>query len=99
MDYKVLAPLSVALCCPECKKILGNGQSLALELRIGNLGRRRQPEHLINARRRIQNASNFWYPIVCELCGLFIAVARIVVNNDSSLLTMLQGGLTLSASW
>ena len=47
-----------------------------------DLGGRRQPEHLINARRRNQNASHDWYPLACDLHGFFMAVAPTVVNND-----------------
>ena len=47
--------------------------------RAADLG---QPEQFISVRRRIQNASNFWYPIVCEQQRFFIAVAGLVVNDD-----------------
>ena len=50
--------------------------------RAADLGRRGQPEHSSNARKRIQDASMFWYPIVFELHRFFIAVARTAVNND-----------------
>ena len=50
--------------------------------RAADVGRRRQPENIFDARRRIQNASSLWYIIVCELHRFFIAVARTFVNSD-----------------
>ena len=50
--------------------------------RDADLGRSRQTEHIMDARRQIQNAASFGYPIVCELHWFFIAVARTVVNSD-----------------
>ena len=47
-----------------------------------DLGRRRQPEHIIDAKRLIQNAFSLWYTFVCDLHRFYIAVARTVVTND-----------------
>ena len=48
-----------------------------------DLGWRKQPKDIIDARRRIQNASSFRYFFyVCDLHRFFIAVARTVVTND-----------------
>ena len=46
------------------------------------LGQRRRLEHILDATRRILNASSLKYSIVCELHRFFIAVARTVVRND-----------------
>ena len=39
--------------------------------RAADSGRRRQLEHVMDARRGIQNASSFWYPIVLDLHSFF----------------------------
>ena len=53
-------------------------------------GRRRQPEHVMDARRRIQNASSFWFSIFRDLHLFFIAVARKAVKNDGKGSRMVQ---------
>ena len=47
-----------------------------------DLGRRRQSEVLINARRRLLQARSHWYPIMLDLHRFVIAVARVSVNHD-----------------
>ena len=47
-----------------------------------DLGRRRQSEVLIDARRRLLKARSHLYPIMLDLHRFMIAVARISVNHD-----------------
>ena len=47
-----------------------------------DLGRRRQSEVLIDARRRLLEARSYWYPILSDLHRFMIAVARVSVNHD-----------------
>ena len=47
-----------------------------------DLGRRRQSEVLIDARRRLLQARSHWYPIMLDLHRFMIAVARVSVNHD-----------------
>ena len=47
-----------------------------------DLGRRRQSEVLIDARRRLLEARSHWYPIMTDLHRFMIAVARVSVNHD-----------------
>ena len=47
-----------------------------------DLGRRRQTEVLIDARRRLLQARGYWYPVVADLRRFMIAIARVSVNHD-----------------
>ena len=47
-----------------------------------DLGRRHQPEALIDARRRLLQARCHWYPIMADLHRFMVAVARVSVNHD-----------------
>ena len=47
-----------------------------------DLGRRHQPEVLIDARRRLLGARSHWYPIMTDLHRFMIAIARVSVNHD-----------------
>ena len=47
-----------------------------------DLGRRRQSEALIDARRRLLQARCHWYPIMDDLHRFMIAVAQVSVNHD-----------------
>ena len=47
-----------------------------------DLGRRRQSEILINARRKLLQARSYWYPVMTYLHRFMIAVARFSVNHD-----------------
>ena len=46
------------------------------------MGRRRQSEVLIDARRRLLKARCYWYPIMLDLHRFMVAVARVTVNHD-----------------
>ena len=50
--------------------------------RAADLGRRRLPAGINGARRLCTAACREWYPIVFDLHRFFIAVARVVVNED-----------------
>ena len=47
-----------------------------------DLGRRRQSELLIDARRRLLQARSHWCPIMLDMHRFMIAVARVSVNHD-----------------
>ena len=47
-----------------------------------DLGRRHQPDILINARRWLLQARSYWYPIMTDLHRFMIAVAGVSVNHD-----------------
>ena len=47
-----------------------------------DLGRRRQSEVLIDARRRLLQARSHWYPIMSDLHRFMIVVVRVSVNHD-----------------
>ena len=47
-----------------------------------DLGRRRQSEVLIDARRRLLRARSHWCPIMIDLHRFMIAIARVSVNHD-----------------
>ena len=47
-----------------------------------DLGRRRQSEILIDARRRLLQARSYWYPIMTVLHHFMIVIARVSVNHD-----------------
>ena len=47
-----------------------------------DLGRRHQPDVLVDARRRLLKARSQWYLIMLDLHRFMIAVARVTVNHD-----------------
>ena len=47
-----------------------------------DLGRRHQPELLINARRKLLQVRSYWYPIMTDLHRFMIAIAWVSVNHD-----------------
>ena len=47
-----------------------------------DLGRRHQPELLIDARRKLLQVRSYWYPIMTDLHCFMIAIARVSVNHD-----------------
>ena len=47
-----------------------------------DLGRRHQPDILINAGRTLLQARSYWYPIMTDLHRFMVAVARVSVNHD-----------------
>ena len=47
-----------------------------------DLGRRHQPELLIDARRKLFQVRSYWYPIMTDLHRFMIAIARVSVNHD-----------------
>ena len=47
-----------------------------------DLGRRHQPELLIDGRRKLLQARSYWYPIMTDLHRFMIAIARVSVNHD-----------------
>ena len=63
---------------------------VTIEDRLGNaeadtaadLGRRHQPEVVIDARRAMFNAREVWHPIVLQLHRFMVAVSRVSVNHD-----------------
>ena len=56
----------------------GNAEANA----AADLGRRRQSEVLIDARRRLLKARSLWYPIMLVLHRFMVAVAWVAVNHD-----------------
>ena len=57
-------------------------QSCREVVTAADLGRRHQSEVLTDARRRLLKARSYWYPIMLDLHGFMIAVARVTVNHD-----------------
>ena len=61
-----------------------------LEDRLGNteadaaadLGRRHQPEEVMDVRRALLNARELWYPIVLQLHRFMVAISWVSVNHD-----------------
>ena len=47
-----------------------------------DLGRRHQPELLIDAWRKLLQARSYWYPIMTDLHRFMIAIARVSLNHD-----------------
>ena len=47
-----------------------------------DLGRRHQPDVLVDARRWLLRTRSHWYPIMLDLHRCMIAVARVLVNHD-----------------
>ena len=47
-----------------------------------DLGRRHQPELLIDSRRALLSARNHWYPIMQQLHRFMIAMSRVTVDHD-----------------
>ena len=48
------------------------------------LGRLRQHDDVISARRDFLRVRRFWYPIILDLHKLMVAISRIEVNHDGS---------------
>ena len=46
------------------------------------LGRCHQSELLMDARRVLLNARNYWYPIMLQLPLFMVAISRVAVNHD-----------------
>ena len=70
--------------------------------RMGNneadRSRRRVHCHITGARRLVNGACARWYPIVQELHGFFVAIARAVVNSDDLVATSLHPVVWSSAA-
>ena len=47
-----------------------------------DLGRRHQPEMIMDARRCLLQVRTHWYPIMLQLHGLMIAISRVAVDHD-----------------
>ena len=61
-----------------------DGNGIADE--AADLGRRKQPEHIIimDIRKEMQPICSYWYPLAKNLHECFIAVAGTVINNDGN---------------
>ena len=66
----------------QCRVRLVDQQGNAEADAAADLGRRRQSEVLIDARRRLLKARSHWYPILLHLHRFMIAIARVSVNHD-----------------
>ena len=47
-----------------------------------DLGRRHQPEEVMDVRRTLFNARDLWYPFVLQLHRFMVAISRVSVNHD-----------------
>ena len=47
-----------------------------------DLGRRRQPEEVMDLRRALLRARGFWCPSVLQLHQFMVAISRVSVNHD-----------------
>ena len=71
------------------RTMVDNGD-VRLEDRVGNnganaaadLGRLRQQDEVIPARRDLLRVRRFWYPIIFDLHKFMVAISRIEVNHD-----------------
>ena len=65
---------------------LGNNMADA----AADLGRRRVHHCISDARRLVNRACVYWYPVVCELHRFFVAIARAAINDDGGAGTTLH---------
>ena len=82
------------------QSVVADGDVLAADL-IGaaDVGRLRQSDSVINARRSLLKIRRYWYTIMLDLREYMVAVSRIVVNHDGNsstaldLMTWEKGGI------
>ena len=80
-------PAMVASGDVRVEDLIGNNGADA----AADLGRLRQDDEVISARRNLLRVRRLWYPIMLDLHRFMVAISRIEVNHDGS------GGTALDA--